>query len=355
MTVKLDVNLRKKIEKMRREERDARISRRLSAILWLDEGVTIEEVGKRLGISARQVRKWLKTYRIHGLDALCELHYTGRKCQLSDAQIEELKQEVARGPFHTSLQIVEWIEKRFGVRYSESGVKELLKRIGVSYHKVTGFMWKADVVAQEEWLDEYRCDPVGTGIRRYFIDACHPIWGIDMIFYCWLLIGQRFHVKVGCGRARMNILGAYCPEDHDYVDIRLTKKDDNINGKRFVELMEKLLAKYPDTKKFILYLDNAKYYDAPVVREWLKLHPAFQLKFLPAYSPNLNLIERLWKFLRKNAFCRSYDSFEAMQRGVADVLDNLPKYHSQLDTLMTEDFHIFHPNDYPECCAASTV
>jgi len=79
------------------------------------------------------------------------------------------------------------------------------------------------------------------------------------------------------------------------------------------------------------------------------------LKFLPPYSPNLNLIERLWKLLRKEAFCRSYDTFAQMQQGVSAVLDHLEKYHPQLDTLMTEDFHIFNPKDYPECCATSTV
>src|SRR5260370_32756795 len=177
MTVKLDVNLRKKIEKRRREERDARISRRLSAILWLADEVTIEEVASRLGISARQVRKWLKTYHLHGLDGLCALHYKGRKCQLTDAQTAELKQEIATGQFHTALQIVDWIDHRFGVRYSESGVKELLKRIGVSYHKVSGFMWKADAVDQEEGLDGYRCDPVGTGLSRYVVYAVHVVWG----------------------------------------------------------------------------------------------------------------------------------------------------------------------------------
>jgi transposase len=353
MTVKLDVNLRKKIEKRRREERDARISRRLNAILWLADGVTIEEVANRLGISARQVRKWLKTYDVHGLDGLCELHYKGRKCQLDNAQTAELKQEIAKGQFNTALQIVDWIDKHYQVRYSESGVKELLKRIGVSYHKVTGFMWKADPVEQEEWLDDYRCDPVGTGIRRYFVDACHVVWGYEMLFFCWLLVGQRFHVKVGGGRARLNILGAYCPEDHEYLDIRLTR--DNINGEQFVNLLRVLLERHPETKKFILYLDNAKYYNKPCVKEWLARHPQFQLKFLPVYSPNLNLIERLWKLLRKEAFRRSYDSFEQMQRGVSAVLDHLPKYHRQLDTLMTEDFYVFHPQDYPECCAACPV
>src|ERR1700676_4711300 len=97
MSFKLDPNLRKKIEKRRREERDARIWRRLSALLWLDEEVTEEEVAQRVGISARQVRKWLKTFRAHGLDVLCELHYKGRVPWLNDAQVDELKQEVAKG------------------------------------------------------------------------------------------------------------------------------------------------------------------------------------------------------------------------------------------------------------------
>ncbi len=353
MSLELDTLLRKKIEKRRQAERDMRIWRRLSALLWLDDGETEEEIARRLGITARQIRKWLKTFRTQGLEGLCELHYRGRVPQVNDAQVEELKQEIAKGQFRTARQIADWIGQRFEVHYSESGVKELLKRINVSYHKVTGFLWKADVVEQEEWLDEYRCDPVGTGIRRYFVDACHPVWGVDMIFYCWLLVGQRFHVKVGSGRARLNILGAYCPEDHEYLDIRLTR--DNINGEQFVNLLRVLLERHPETKKFILYLDNAKYYDKPYVREWLQRHPQFQLKFLPAYSPNLNLIERLWKLLRKEAFCRSYDSFEQMQRGVSAVLDHLEKYHPQLDTLMTEDFHVFHPQDYPECCAACPV
>lgn len=353
MSLELDTNLRKKIEKRRREERDARLWRRLSAILWLADGETAAEVANRVGVTSRQIRKWLKLFRTQGLDGLCQLHYQGRIPQLDQAQVAELKTAIAKGQFHTARHIADWINQHFQVQYTESGVKELLKRIGVSYHKVTGFLWKADAVAQEEWLDDYRCDPVGPRLRRYVVDACHPVWGFELVYYCWLLVGQRFHVKVGSGRQRLNILGAYCPEDHEYLDIRLTR--DNINGEQFVNLLRVLLERHPRTKRFILYLDNAAYYGKPYVKEWLARHPQFQLKFLPPYSPNLNLIERLWKLLRKEAFCRSYDSFEHMQRGVSAVLDHLEKYHRQLDTLMTEDFHILHPQDYPECCAASTI
>src|SRR3954447_20274470 len=119
MSVQLETKQRKKIDKLRQGERDMRIWRRLSALLWLDEGETEEEVARRLGVTARQIRKWLKTYRTEGLQGLCELHYRGRVAQVNDAQVEELKQEIAKGPFHTARQIADWIEQRFKVRYSE--------------------------------------------------------------------------------------------------------------------------------------------------------------------------------------------------------------------------------------------
>src|SRR5262249_56118861 len=84
---------------------------------------------------------------------------------------------------------------------------------------------------------------------------------------------------------------------------------------------------------------------AEVVREWMGKREGergvrFELRHLRAYSPNLNLIERLWKFLRKEALQKWHPSFEEMQRAVAEVLDNLPRYREQLTTLMTERFHL---------------
>ena len=55
----------------------------------------------------------MKTFQTHGLDGRCQLHYQGRIPRLNDSQIDELKQEIAKGQFRTSQQIVEWIEKRF--------------------------------------------------------------------------------------------------------------------------------------------------------------------------------------------------------------------------------------------------
>jgi transposase len=226
------------------------------------------------------------------------------------------------------------------VAYSISGIKDLLRRVGASYHKVSGFFWKADVKKQKRFVRKYRRHKreAGPETRRYFVDACHPVWGVDLLYSCWLLTGQRFYVGVGNGRKRLNILGAYSPDDHDYVDLRLTKE--NITGEQFVKLLEALRAKHPGTKRFLLYLDNARYYSKPCVKEWLAAHRAFRLVPLPAYSPNLNLIERLWRFLRKKALSRWHVTFEAMQGAVAGVLDHLGDYRDELSTLMTERFAI---------------
>ena len=86
-------------------------------------------------------------------------------------------------------------------------------------------------------------------------------------------------------------------------------------------------------------LDNARYQKCALVKETAaKLGIA--LLYLPSYSPNLNLIERLWKFVRKEALQTWHESFEKMQEAVAGVMDNLHNYEAQLRTLMTERFHL---------------
>jgi transposase len=177
------------------------------------------------------------------------------------------------------------------------------------------------------------------------VDACHPLWGLDLVYSCWLLVGQRFLVGMGSGRKRLNIVGAYCPDDHEYVDLRLTR--DNINGEQVVNLLRQLRALHPEVERFVLYVDGARYYTAPVVQEWLRRHPEFRLEPLPKYSPNLNLIERLWKFLRKKALSRWHKTFEAMQNAVSAVLDHLSDYRNELDTLMVESFHIVSRVEIP--------
>jgi transposase len=306
--MRLDPQQRQELQRRRRQTPDKRVYERLSAVLWVADGKARCEVADLLGRSVRQLAEWLRLFRSRGLDALCTLHHRGDPGNLSAGQVERLKEEISTGRFRNSDQIRLWVEEAFRVRYTPSGIKGLLRRVGASYHKVTGFLWKADPDKQQDFVDHYERQKAATRrpgsrrTRRYFVDACHPLWGLELVYGCWLLVGQCFLAGMGSGRKRLNILGAYSPDDQEYLDLRLTR--DNINGEQFVNLLRLLRATHPKAERFVLYLDRARYYGSPVVKDWLHRHPQFELEPLPTYSPNLNLIERLWKFLRRRALGR---------------------------------------------------
>jgi transposase len=342
---RLDPKQRRHLRDLADHERDHRITRRLLTLLWLDQGRNEAEVAELLNVSPRTIRNWEKLYRTGGLDALCTLKHKGDKGELTEAQQQRLHDEIKTGRFRTIKQVRGWIEQTFSIAYSDSGAKKLLQRLGCTYHKASGYLFKAKRDKQEEWLQKYEGHKgrVGPSLRRYFIDGVHPVWGQESLSNCWLLRGQRLEMPVGSGRKRLNILGAYCPDDHEYLDRRYVKE--NLTAQSVIALFERMMEAHPEVKVFLIYLDNARYQHAVIVKEWVgrvqqEKGVEFRLEYLPAYSPNLNLIERLWRFLRKEALQRWHETFESMESAVAGVLDHLEKYRKELRSLMTERFRL---------------
>ena len=265
---------------------------------------------------------------------------------MNSAQQEQLKSEATTGRFKSAAMAQAFLRDTFQKTLSLSGVRKLLKRLGFSFHKVSSFLFKAKRDKQEAFVQDYEQDKPkvqSDGWRRYFKDGVHPLYGMEVLYYCWLPVGKRLELGVGGGRKRLNILGGSCPDDHEYLDRRYTDKD--LTAQSVIELFERMRELHPETRHFRIYLDNARYQHAKVLKAWVEQTKAdkgvtFDLKYLPAYSPNLNLIERLWKFLRKEALQTWHESFFKMQEAVAKVLDHLPDYQEQLRTLMTERFHL---------------
>ncbi len=110
---------------------------------------------------------------------------------------------------------------------------------------------------------------------------------------------------------------------------------------RVIEYLEVVEKAYISAPKIVLFVDNAKYFHAILVSEWLEAHPRLQLEFLPAYAPNLNLIERFWKFAKehlvKNTYYEKYKTFRAH---VFRFLNHIEDYTEGLETLMVEKFQI---------------
>src|SRR5262245_24359460 len=207
MCFPLDPQQRKGIARRRQKTRDHRASMRLSALLWRDDGKTEPEIAHLLGVCERTVRNWLRLYRRKGLDALCTLHYKGDPGELTASQAEKLEKEIQTGRFRCARQVREWIQAAFQVCYSPSGAKRLLQRMGATLTRTTGFLFKAKRDEQAAFVQKYEADRSagGAGTRRYFVDACHPIWGLELVYSCWLLRGQRFQVGVGGGGGRKRL------------------------------------------------------------------------------------------------------------------------------------------------------
>jgi len=156
--------------------------------------------------------------------------------------------------------------------------------------------------------------------------------------YGWLKKGYDYSLESYTGRQRININGAYNLEDHKVV----IEGSEWINAQSTLGLFEKVLKEQPKEMIYIV-LDNARYYRSQTVRVFLKEHSRIQLLFLPLYSPNLNGIERLWKFFKKKTLYNTYyEKVSHFRRSCLNFFNNIEIYQSELLTLMTDKFPIIH-------------
>jgi transposase len=169
----------------------------------------------------------------------------------------------------------------------------------------------------------------------YFVDAAHFVMGA---FLCCVWCRMRLFLRGGSGRKRYSVLGAWNALTRELVSITT---DATVSAETMCALLYKIAAlglQGPIT----LVLDNARYQHCALVialAKSLNIH----LEFLPSYSPNLNLIERLWKFIKKQVlYGRHYGTFLEFRTAIDGCLDKMPTEHrEQLKSLMTHNFQTF--------------
>jgi transposase len=169
----------------------------------------------------------------------------------------------------------------------------------------------------------------------FFVDAAHFVFGT---FLCCLWSFSRIFVRAASGRQRFNVLGAWNAVTRQLIAVTNSTV---VNTQTMCELLRKIAEsglKGPIT----LVLDNARYQRNAVVQS-LAEELGIGLLFLPSYSPNLNLIERLWKFIKRRAlYGRYHPTFADFQAAIEETLEELPTTHvNPLRTLMTLNFQQF--------------
>ena len=169
----------------------------------------------------------------------------------------------------------------------------------------------------------------------FFVDAAHFVFGT---FLCCLWSCSRIFVRAASGRQRFNVLGAWNAITRELVAVTNTTV---VNTETMCELLRKIAA-LALVGPITLVLDNARYQRNAVVQA-LAEPLGITLLFLPSYSPNLNLIERLWKFLKRRAlYGRYHPTFHDFQAAIEQTIADLPTTHAdQLASLMTLNFQRF--------------
>jgi transposase len=169
----------------------------------------------------------------------------------------------------------------------------------------------------------------------FFVDAAHFVFGT---FLCCLWSFVRLWVRAASGRQRLNVLGAWNAVTRQLTYVANTTV---VNTETMCELMRKIAAENL-VGPITLVLDNARYQRNAVVQA-LAAELGLALLYLPSYSPNLNLIERLWKFIKRRAlYGRYHATFADFRAAIQETLDGLPTTHApQLATLMTLNFQEF--------------
>jgi transposase len=214
-----------------------------------------------------------------------------------------------------------------------------MKSIGMKVRKACSIPGKVDPQLQLEFYTNEllpKLEQASKGQRKvFFVDAAHFVMGAFLgMIWCF----ARVFIKTSPGRQRYNVLGAIDSQNQELISIRTTE---NINSSSVVALFEKIRTKYPDSE-ITLIMDNASYQRCHFVRDHAR-SKGIDLLFLPPYSPNLNLIERLWKLTKRRCLTNQYyPDFKAFCRSIDKCLDDLlGPLKEELTSLMTLNFQFF--------------
>ncbi|MEL6973675.1 MAG: IS630 family transposase [Bacteroidota bacterium] len=322
-------------------QRNTKLSRRryrkVTVLVMLHQGFSIEMVEGALGLDDNTIRRYWEGYQSKGIETYLADHYVPYTGKLTNEEKEQLSEHLNVHLYLEVKPIISWVAAQFGVTYSISGMRDLLHRLGFVYKKTKAIPSRAEERLQLDFLDNelpglLRQVEQGRAVV-YFSDGCHPTHNTKT-GRGWIRKGQDFEVDCNSGRKRVNInaaVNALKPE-HLVYDLA-----DSINAQSTQRLCRQLIRKHP-RKTIYLICDNARYNRNKSLQHWAA-GQRVEFVFLPAYSPNLNIIERLWRLMRKEVIDSIYyDTYAKFRQGIIDFLDKAKLYKHELRSLLALNF-----------------
>lgn len=286
-------------------------------------------------LHCNSVRYWVQRYQSGGLESLLENHYGHNESELQlhrESILESFRQQAPM----SSNEAVARIKDLTLLTRSPTSVRSWMHHNGLKFRKMGHLPAKVNVVKQAQWLQQ-QLNPVIEKAKEgqchlFFMDAAHFVLNP---FLCAVWCLTRLFIKAPAGRQRLNVVGAVHAITKQIVTLC---NDTYVNGEVVAQFLRKLRAEFADLP-LVIVLDNARYQHCQFI-EQLAAELAIDLLFLPPYSPNLNIIERLWKMTKKQClYAKYYENFHRFSSAITTAINNFSQ--EDLDKTLTLKFQTF--------------
>ena len=299
------------------------------------------EIAKIVGVHPNTVTTNIKRYASEGIVGLTKVNY-GTNHSLLDQHEVSIKELFEKHPPTSVKEARQRIKELTGIERSPTQIRAFMKRMDMKFVKVGHIPAKADTEAQKQWLED-KLEPALELAKQgeahvLFMDAAHFVL---QPFLCFLWCFKRLFIKAPAGRKRVNVLGAVNALTKE---VYFIVNQSRINAEVIVDFLHQLRIYYYDMKPIYIVLDNARYQHCQLVR-YIAWQFNIHLLFLPPYSPNLNIIERLWKFVKKKClYAKYYATFDEFKAAIVETMKKTNTdvdYVNELRSLLTLKFQLF--------------
>ena len=319
-----------------------RLVKRIHALLALAEGMSVQEVAAMLAVGEQTVRDYRNLFLLKHLASLTYKRSPGRPSKLTKAQRRDLANVIKAGPqaagytsgcWNTPM-IQDLIQSRFGVAYHPHYVATLLHNLGFSYQKarfVSDHLNEAKRLAwrQREWPRIVRQARQRKALLLFGDEASFAQWG--SLSYTWAPKGQQPEVPTSGKRKGYKVFGRI-----DYFSGRFFYKAHagRFNSESYATFLLDVLSQ--TNQHMVVIQDGARYHTSKAMQQFFVAHAGrLTIEPLPAYSPDFNPIEHLWKKIKKEAtHLKHFPEFADLQAEVDQALLHFAQTPDEITVLM---------------------
>jgi transposase len=316
-----------------------KVQKKLHAVyLKAAHGYTNRETGRILDIHPNSIALYIKTYEEKGREGLYKSQYHPQGSQL-EAYKDSIIEDFSKKPVCNIAEAISRIKELTGIERKPTQVRAFLRRHGFKYRKLASIPGKVNREKQKQFLEEVLNPAIEKArkgeIELLFCDAAHFTLSA---FLCMVWSQMRTFLRTSHGRNRINVPGTVNAISKEITTLINTTY---ITAETVMEFPVQLKEKYA-LKPVSIVLDNARYQHCDAVRKKAE-ELDITLLFLPPYSPNLNIIERLWKFTKKQIlYAKYYDSPSGFHLAVKSFFDTInDTSHNNLFKLLSLNFQLF--------------